>query len=75
MTKATEAEKKVLKQIEKYLARCKSPPPVIHVYEKQAATVRASRQRHKGKALSTEFLEFTHFKGIPVATIEEVSND
>lgn len=76
MAKSTKAEEKILAQIDTYLAFCREPPPIIHVYQKQAAAVRASRKRHKGTKHTAEYLKFSHYRGIPITIIfEEISND
>jgi len=71
MSKATIAEEKVLALLDEYLAKCKKPPPELRLYQKQAATVRQSRQRHAEPLHTTNYLEFTHYKGIPITIFEE----
>lgn len=74
MSKATKGEEKVLAQLDEYLAQCERPPPEIHVYRKQAASVVTSRKRHSGPKHAIEYLEFTHYKGIPVTIFEDRDN-
>jgi hypothetical protein len=75
MSKATKSEENVLAYLDKYLANCKKPPSKLRLYRKQAVTVRKSRRRRAGPLHTTNYLEFTHYKGIPILTHEDYTND
>ncbi len=75
MSKATKPEENVLSLLDKYLANCKRAPPKLRLYRKQAVTVRESRRRLAGPLHTTDHLGFTHYKGIPLSTYEDHTND
>jgi hypothetical protein len=75
MSKATKAKENVSALLDKYLAKCKKPPPELRLYRKQATTVRQSRQRHAEPLHTTDYLEFAHYKGIPISIYEDHTNE
>jgi hypothetical protein len=72
--KLTETENRVLAKIDQYLAAIEEPPPAICVYSKQYDSVVSARQKRKRAMDTTEYLNFSSYKGIRIAIYEEQNN-
>lgn len=73
--KSTTAEMNVLAKLDKYLARCRKRPTCIRLYKRDVEAVKRSRRRHAEPLRTIEYLDFTHYKGIPITIFNEDSSN